>query len=242
MCRRNCWSSVAASSGWRWQRCIPSLGSEVTVVEFMDQLIPGADADLIKPLAQRLAKRLKGIHLKTKVVEAKASKKGIEVSYEGDSVPETTLFDRVLVSVGRSPSGGKVGCRQGWRQRQRSRLYYGRQSDAHQRAAHLRHRRSGRSANAGAQGHARGQGRRRSGCRTQELLRRAGDSVGCLYRSGNRLGRCQRARSQREGPQGRRRKIPVGRQRSAPSATIAPKASPSCCSTRRPIASSVVEL
>ena len=86
-----------------------ALGSEVTVVEFMDQLIPGADADLIKPLAQRLAKRLKGIHLKTKVVEAKATKKGIEVSYEGDSVPATTLFDRVLVSVGRSPNGGTIG-------------------------------------------------------------------------------------------------------------------------------------
>ena len=86
-----------------------ALGSEVTVVEFMDQLIPGADADLIKPLAQRLAKRLKGIHLKTKVVEAKATKKGIEVSYEGDSVPAATLFDRVLVSVGRSPNGGKIG-------------------------------------------------------------------------------------------------------------------------------------
>ncbi len=86
-----------------------ALGSEVTVVEFMDQLIPGADADLIKPLAQRMGKRLKGIHLKTRVVEAKATKKGIEVSYEGDSVPETTLFDRVLVSVGRSPNGGKIG-------------------------------------------------------------------------------------------------------------------------------------
>ncbi|NYE28643.1 dihydrolipoamide dehydrogenase [Rhodanobacter sp. K2T2] len=86
-----------------------ALGSEVTVVEFMDQLIPGADADLIKPLAQRMGKRLKGIHLKTKVVEAKATKKGIEVSYEGDSVPEATLFDRVLVSVGRSPNGGKIG-------------------------------------------------------------------------------------------------------------------------------------
>jgi dihydrolipoamide dehydrogenase len=86
-----------------------ALGSEVTVVEFMDQLIPGADADLIKPLAQRIGKRLKGIHLKTKVVEAKATKKGIEVSYEGDSIPATTLFDRVLVSVGRSPNGGKIG-------------------------------------------------------------------------------------------------------------------------------------
>jgi dihydrolipoamide dehydrogenase len=86
-----------------------ALGSEVTVVEFMDQLIPGADADLVKPLAQRLAKKLKGVHLKTKVVEAKATKKGIEVSYEGESIPETTVFDRVLVAVGRSPNGNKIG-------------------------------------------------------------------------------------------------------------------------------------
>ena len=86
-----------------------ALGSEVTVVEFMDQLMPGADADLIKPLAKRLGSRLKGIHLKTKVTSAKATKKGIEVGYEGDSIPETTLFDRVLVSVGRSANGGKIG-------------------------------------------------------------------------------------------------------------------------------------
>ncbi|MFC3650173.1 dihydrolipoyl dehydrogenase [Dyella humi] len=86
-----------------------ALGSEVTVVEFMDQIIPGTDADLIKPLAKRLGSRLKGVHLKTKVVEAKATKKGIEVSYEGESIPETTVFDRVLVSVGRSPNGNKIG-------------------------------------------------------------------------------------------------------------------------------------
>jgi dihydrolipoamide dehydrogenase len=86
-----------------------ALGSEVTVVEFMDQLIPGADADLIKPLAKRLGGKLKGVHLKTKVTEAKATKKGIEVAYEGDSIPETKLFDRVLVAVGRSPNGGKIG-------------------------------------------------------------------------------------------------------------------------------------
>jgi dihydrolipoamide dehydrogenase len=86
-----------------------ALGSEVTVVEFMDQIIPGADADLIKPLAKRLNSKLKGVHLKTKVVEAKATKKGIEVSYEGESIPATTVFDRVLVAVGRSPNGNKIG-------------------------------------------------------------------------------------------------------------------------------------
>ncbi|HKT30575.1 dihydrolipoyl dehydrogenase [Dyella sp.] len=86
-----------------------ALGSEVTVVEFMDQLIPGSDADLIKPLAKRLNSKLKGVHLKTKVVEAKATKKGIEVSYEGESIPATTVFDRVLVAVGRSANGNKIG-------------------------------------------------------------------------------------------------------------------------------------
>ena len=85
------------------------LGSEVTVVEFMDQIIPGADADLVKPLAKRLAAKLKGVHLKTKVVEARATKKGIEVRYEGESIPETTVFDRVLVAVGRSANGNKIG-------------------------------------------------------------------------------------------------------------------------------------
>jgi dihydrolipoamide dehydrogenase len=85
------------------------LGSEVTVVELADQLMPGADLDLVKPLQARIAKRYKGIHLRTKVVEAKATKKGIEVTFDGESIPETKVFDRVLVSVGRSPNGNKVG-------------------------------------------------------------------------------------------------------------------------------------
>jgi dihydrolipoamide dehydrogenase len=75
----------------------------------MDQLIPGADADLIKPLAKRLAGKLEGIHLKTKVVSAKPTRKGIEVGYEGDSIPKTTVFDRALVAVGRSPNGDRIG-------------------------------------------------------------------------------------------------------------------------------------
>jgi len=85
------------------------LGSDVTVVELADQLMPGADLDLVKPLQARIAKRYKGIHLKTKVVEAKATKAGIEVTFDGESIPETKVFDRVLVSVGRSPNGSKVG-------------------------------------------------------------------------------------------------------------------------------------
>ena len=85
-----------------------ALGSEVTVVEFMDQLMPGADKDLVKPLADRLKKQGVAVHLKTKVVEATAGKKGIACKFEGDSVPEADTFDRVLVSVGRAPNGGKL--------------------------------------------------------------------------------------------------------------------------------------
>ncbi len=85
-----------------------ALGAEVTVVEFMPQLIPGADADLVKPLADRLKKQGVAIHLKTKVVEAKAEKKGIACSFEGESIPEGKLYDRVLVAVGRSANGGKL--------------------------------------------------------------------------------------------------------------------------------------
>jgi dihydrolipoamide dehydrogenase len=84
------------------------LGSEVTVVELAAQLIPGADADLVRPLAARLKQQGVAVHLKTKVLEAKAEKNGIACSFEGDSVPDGKLYDRVLVAVGRAPNGGKL--------------------------------------------------------------------------------------------------------------------------------------
>jgi dihydrolipoamide dehydrogenase len=85
-----------------------ALGSEVTVVELATQLMPGADPDLVKPLADRLKKQGVAVHLETKVVEAKAQKAGIACSFEGKSVPETSNLDRVLVAVGRVPNGGKL--------------------------------------------------------------------------------------------------------------------------------------
>ncbi|MDQ3039132.1 MAG: dihydrolipoyl dehydrogenase [Pseudomonadota bacterium] len=85
-----------------------ALGSAVTVVEFMEQLMPGADSDLVKPLADRLKKQGVAVHLKTKVVEAKAQKDGIVCTFEGASEPETKKFDRVLVAVGRSANGNKL--------------------------------------------------------------------------------------------------------------------------------------
>jgi dihydrolipoamide dehydrogenase len=85
-----------------------ALGSEVTVVELMDQLMPGADRDLVKPLADRLKKQGVAVHLKLKAAAVTAKKEGIEVRFEGDKAPDAMLFDRVLVSVGRSPNGGKL--------------------------------------------------------------------------------------------------------------------------------------
>jgi len=82
-----------------------ALGTKVTVVELTDQLIPGCDPDLVKPLAKRVADRYEAIHLNTKVAKAEASDKGIEVTFEGDDAPETQTFDRVLVAVGRRANG-----------------------------------------------------------------------------------------------------------------------------------------
>ena len=85
-----------------------ALGSEVTVVELADQLMPGADIDLVKPLQTRLAKRYAGIHLKTKVTALDAQKDGLHATFEGESMPKTTVFDRVLCAVGRTPNGKKL--------------------------------------------------------------------------------------------------------------------------------------
>ena len=85
-----------------------ALGSAVTVVELLDQLMPGADADLVKPLAERFKKQGVSVHLKVKTGAVQAQKQGIKVSFEGDNAPAPALFDRVLVSVGRAPNGGKL--------------------------------------------------------------------------------------------------------------------------------------
>ena len=91
-----------------------ALGSKVTVVEFMDQLMPGADKDLVKPLADRLKKQGVEVHLKTKASGVSADARGITVTFEAAAEGETPAlaqgtFDRVLVAVGRAPNGKKIG-------------------------------------------------------------------------------------------------------------------------------------
>ncbi len=82
-----------------------ALGSKVTLVELMDQLIPGVDKDLIKVLNKRISGRYENIHLETKVESVTAGDGGITVKY-GE---HEETFDRVLVAVGRRPNGKRVG-------------------------------------------------------------------------------------------------------------------------------------
>ncbi len=89
-----------------------ALGAKVTVVEFLDRLIPGADPDIVKPLARRLEKRYEKILLKTKVAKLEASAAGLRATYEGaegGAAPAPDTFDRVLLAVGRRPNGRNIG-------------------------------------------------------------------------------------------------------------------------------------
>jgi dihydrolipoamide dehydrogenase len=84
-----------------------ALGSRVTVVELLDQLIPGCDTDLVKPLHRRIAGRYEAIHLETKVEAVEARDDGLHVTFSGDV--DDAVFDRVLVAVGRAPNGAGIG-------------------------------------------------------------------------------------------------------------------------------------
>lgn len=85
------------------------LGTEITVVELMDQIIPGCDKDIVTPLYKRIQKRYKNIYLKTKVTKVEAKKDGLWVTFEGENAPkEPERFDRILCAVGRRPNGDQL--------------------------------------------------------------------------------------------------------------------------------------
>ncbi len=88
-----------------------ALGSKVSVVEMMDQIIPGADADVVAPLYKRIAKRYSNIFLKTSVTKVEAKTDGLYVTFSGDNAPKENpqRFDQILVAVGRKPNGLLIG-------------------------------------------------------------------------------------------------------------------------------------
>jgi dihydrolipoamide dehydrogenase len=86
-----------------------AIGVRVTVVELLDQLMPGVDADLLRPLERRIRKRYESIMTGTRVSSLKASTAGIEVTLEKAGATEARSYDRVLVAVGRVPNGRVIG-------------------------------------------------------------------------------------------------------------------------------------
>ncbi|MGD9127290.1 MAG: dihydrolipoyl dehydrogenase [Planctomycetia bacterium] len=86
-----------------------ALGSKVSVVEMTDGLLPGADRNLVKPLQKRLETRFESIRLSTKVVAMEDQGEAIGVTFEAGDEQETQTFDRVLVSIGRTPNTKSLG-------------------------------------------------------------------------------------------------------------------------------------
>src|SRR5262249_11361382 len=89
-----------------------ALGSKVTVVEMTPTLLPGVDADLVRPLQTRLTrtKLIEQILLNTKVTKVEEVKNAIKATLDGEAAREKEqTFDRVLVSVGRRPNSRDVG-------------------------------------------------------------------------------------------------------------------------------------
>jgi dihydrolipoamide dehydrogenase len=91
--------------------CVYSaLGVEVSVVELMDQLMPGTDKDLLRPFLKIVEPRYAAIMTSTKVTGMRATVPGIEVSFDGKSAPSVGVYDRVLVAVGRRANGDRLDC------------------------------------------------------------------------------------------------------------------------------------
>jgi len=86
-----------------------ALGTRVSLVELTRQLMPGTDADLLRPLERRIRARYQQVLLGTKVAGIAPEAAGLRVSFAGDQTAEPQLFERVLVAVGRSPNGRAIG-------------------------------------------------------------------------------------------------------------------------------------
>lgn len=86
-----------------------ALGSNISIVEFMDQIIPGADEDLVRPLYRKIKNRYAAIYLKTRVTRVEAKKSGLLVSFEGDNAPAPQTYDCILMATGRRPNGFTLG-------------------------------------------------------------------------------------------------------------------------------------
>jgi dihydrolipoamide dehydrogenase len=91
-----------------------ALRSKITIVEMQEQIIPGCDKDLVRPLMAKIKKDYDNIFLETSVKNIEPLTEGLKVTFEGKTAPEADVFDKVLVAAGRRPNGhlcdpGKAG-------------------------------------------------------------------------------------------------------------------------------------
>ena len=86
-----------------------ALGSRVELVEMQDTLLPGVDADLVAPLARRLATAFDAIRLKTRVTAVTAADGGVSVRLTDGATEREATYDRVLVAIGRVPDTRALG-------------------------------------------------------------------------------------------------------------------------------------
>jgi len=85
-----------------------ALGVDVSVVELTDSLMPGTDADLLRPFTKIVKHRYESIMVSTKVTAMRATTPGIEVTFEGENAPSVGVYDRVLIAVGRRANGDQI--------------------------------------------------------------------------------------------------------------------------------------
>ena len=149
---------IGLELGSVWRR----LGAEVTVVEFLDRILPGMDVEVAKKFQRMLQKQGITFKLSSKVTGVDASGKRLKATVEpaAGGAAETIEADVVLVAIGRVPFTEGLGLEEaGVKKDNRGRVDR-RRAFRHQRAGHLRHRRRDRRADAGAQGRGRGRGGR----------------------------------------------------------------------------------
>ena len=92
---------IGLEMGTVWQR----LGAKVTVVEFLDKILPGMDGEVSKQMQRIMTKQGIEFKLSSKVTAAKADKKGVNLTVEpaAGGKAETLKADIVLVAIGRRP-------------------------------------------------------------------------------------------------------------------------------------------
>lgn len=86
-----------------------ALGSQVVLLEALDSILPGVDADLVRPVRRSAEKAFKEVRVGTKVLKMATSGKQIKVTMEANKERKEEFYDRVLVSVGRAPNYGDLG-------------------------------------------------------------------------------------------------------------------------------------